>query len=193
MYGNDITYDTDSVFCSTKPITEFIPKAPIDFKVTFDKIMDRVNKIGNDYVRTLTEQILTNHKERLLYWSAAKGNHHALYGGLLYHMYRMMENADMQCNLYPTLDRNIMIAGTLLHDIGKLKELDTNELGVADYTRDGSFALGHAYMGMNMVQEYGSKLNVPTDIVVQLQHMIAAHHGNLEWGAISVPKQWKLR
>lgn len=187
MYGNDITYDTDSVFCSTKPITEFIPKAPIDFKVTFDKIMDRVNKIGNDYVRTLTEQILTNHKERLLYWSAAKGNHHALYGGLLYHMYRMMENADMQCNLYPTLDRNIMIAGTLLHDIGKLKELDTNELGVADYTRDGSL-LGHAYMGMNMVQEYGSKLNVPTDIVVQLQHMIAAHHGNLEWGAISVPK-----
>lgn len=187
MYGNDITYDTDSVFCSTKPITEFIPKAPIDFKVTFDKIMDRVNKIGNDYVRTLTEQILTNHKERLLYWSAAKGKHHALYGGLLYHMYRMMENADMQCNLYPTLDRNIMIAGTLLHDIGKLKELDTNELGVADYTRDGSL-LGHAYMGMNMVQEYGSKLNVPTDIVVQLQHMIAAHHGNLEWGAISVPK-----
>lgn len=187
MYGTDLTYDADSVLHSAKPITEFIPKAPIDCKETFDKIMDRVSKMDNDYVKVLTEEILANHKEQLLYWSAAKGNHHALYGGLLYHMYRMMENADAQCDLYPTLDRNIMIAGTLLHDIGKLKELDTNELGVADYTRDGSL-LGHAYIGMNMIQEYGTKLNVPTDIVVQIQHMIAAHHGNLEWGAISVPK-----
>lgn len=187
MYGTEITYDTDMVLHSSKSVEEFVPKVPIDCKETFHQIMERVSHISNDYIRVLTKHILANHKDQLLYWSAAKGNHHALYGGLLYHMYRMMENADAQCDLYPTLDRNIMIAGTLLHDIGKLKELDTNELGVADYTRDGSL-LGHAYIGMNMVQEYGAALDVPSDIIVQLQHMIAAHHGNLEWGAISVPK-----
>lgn len=187
MYGSDLTYDTDSVCRSSKSIEEFIPKAPIDCKETYKKIMDRVEKLGNEYVRILTKQILMDHKEKILYWSAAKGNHHALYGGLLYHMYRMMKNADIQCDLYPDLDRNIMIAGTLLHDIGKLEELETNNLGSAEYTRDGSL-LGHAYIGMEMVQDYGRRLAIPNDIAVQLQHMIASHHGNLEWGAISVPK-----
>ena len=59
-----------------------------------------------------------------MYWAAAKSMHHNLYGGLLYHIYRMGKNADMQCDLYPMINRDLLICGVYLHDIGKLMEFN---------------------------------------------------------------------
>lgn len=187
MYGSEITYDTDVVVKSYKPVSDFIPKVPLDSKEMMKEIESFVLSIKSLSVRSMVLDILNDNLDKLLYWAAAKGMHHAVYGGLLYHMYRMCKNAVEQCKIYTSLNSDLLIAGTLLHDIGKLKELETSSLGKADYTMEGSL-LGHAYIGMSMIQEYGTKHNVSDDEILQLQHMIASHHGNLEWGAITVPQ-----
>lgn len=187
MYGSEMTYDTDVVVKSYKPVSDFIPKVPLDSKEMMKEIESFVLSIKSLSVRSMVLDILNDNLDKLLYWAAAKGMHHAVYGGLLYHMYRMCKNAVEQCKIYTSLNSDLLIAGTLLHDIGKLKELETSSLGKADYTMEGSL-LGHAYIGMSMIQEYGTKHNVSDDEILQLQHMIASHHGNLEWGAITVPQ-----
>ena len=82
-----------------------------------------------------------------------------------------------------------MIAGTYLHDIGKLKELETDILGASKYTTIGNM-LGHLYIGAEIVSEYNQKMEEPVDeeILLQLKHMILSHHGKKEWGAVVEPK-----
>ena len=185
MYNGEITYDTDFAVFSKKPMDEFIKKVPGDIQKMMDEILERVSRIADAELRSMVENILLQEKDRLLYWAAAKSHHHALYGGLLYHMYRMGKNADMQCDLYPNLDRDILVAGAYLHDIGKLIELDTNKLGNADYTTEGSL-LGHIYIGMEYLEK--NQGTVDQKKLLHLKHMIASHHGCPEWGALMAPK-----
>ena len=187
MYGSDLTYDTDIVTRSHKPVSDFIPKVPLEPTQMMNDIMARIQQMQDNKLRKLVEMVFNDHQSELMYWAAAKGMHHALYGGLLYHIYRMGMNADAQCNIYPELNRDLLVAGAYLHDIGKLMELNTSTLGTAEYTTTGSL-VGHAYLGMHMLEDYGKKCDVPQNTVLQLQHMVASHHGNLEWGAVTVPQ-----
>ena len=82
-------------------------------------------------------------------------------------------------------DRELAQIIALLHDIGKLEELDTNTFGAADYTTKGSL-LGHAYLGTDLVSFYARTLKTPADLLMKLQHMILSHHGT--YGATVLPQ-----
>ncbi len=97
-------------------------------------------------------------------------------------MYRMGNAADAVCNTYVNLDRDLLVAGAYLHDIGKLRELNTDRLGTAEYTIPGTL-LGHMVLGIKMLDEVKGDQN----IIFQLEHMIASHHGEPEYGAIVRP------
>lgn len=167
-------------------IAEFIPSVPCNSEKMYSEIMNVLEKMQNLEIAQLVKTIYEENKEQLFTWTAAKRAHHNILGGLLYHSYRMMKQAVVTADVYPALNKDIMIAGCLLHDIGKLKELDINQLGVTSYSVDGTL-LGHILIGSDIVKEYGEKLKINPEIIRILRHIIASHHGSLEHGSPVLP------
>lgn len=186
-FGSDLSYDADSCVASSKPMEDFIRKVPIDIQETMKNMKKRLYQISDPDLKTLVCDIFDAVKVPFQFWAAAKAYHHALYGGLLFHSSRMMKAAELISTLYPVVDNDLLVAGAFLHDIGKLLELQTDSLGVADYTVEGSL-LGHSYLGMELIKDYANRNKTPQDLVLKLQHMIASHHGELQYGALTVPQ-----
>lgn len=150
----------------------------------YDDIIKKCDDIGP--FRDITKRILEDHKDKLLYWSAAKSIHHNISGGLLYHVYRMLQIGDKIVSIYKELDSELLFAGIILHDIGKLYELDCNEAGITDYSIDGNL-LGHLYIGAELISKYHEEAALSEKDIRLLKHMIVSHHGTREFGAIALP------
>ena len=119
--------------------------------------------------------------------------HHNIYGGRAYHTYRMIKSAYDVCEVYSLLDRELLVCGTALHDIGKLLEMKTSDTGVATYTDMGNL-FGHPLLGIEMIDREVWRQNQAaggrsynSEQVAMLKHMLASHHGQPEWGAIRSP------
>ena len=186
MYEGKVGYEVHRYGpCTDFPVTDFIIKAPIESGAMYDEILALMEKgAGTEGLYGLVKSIYEAHKDKLLYWSAAKSVHHNCYGGLLYHTLRMMRSAYMLSKVYTSLNKDVLLAGIALHDIGKLTELETDELGIADYSVTGVL-FGHAITGIEMINAYAEGYN--PEHVMMLKHCIAAHHGQLDWGAVTVP------
>lgn len=169
-------------------LDDFILSAPIPAKTMYDECLNIANEIKsrNNELGTIVETIYTENKDKLLYWSAAKSMHHNCYSGLLYHSWRMMKAAINLTKVYTSVDADMVIAGCMLHDVGKLVELDTDEFGVADYTVDGNL-FGHLMIGAEIIRNYAKRLGIKGELVRNLAHIIASHHYNREWGAVAPP------
>jgi 3'-5' exoribonuclease len=117
-------------------------------------------------------------------------HHHAHAGGLLLHVVSLLRLADRVAPLYPALDRDLLLVGVLVHDIGKTVELES-ERGFS-YTDAGQL-LGHVLLGLEIVAEKIAAIEertgtaFPAETAVRVKHMIASHHGQLEFGAPKVP------
>jgi 3'-5' exoribonuclease len=117
---------------------------------------------------------------------AAKYMHHAYLGGLLEHTLAVSQLAAMLAGFYPTLDRDLLLTGALLHDIGKTKEF-AFETYPFDYTDKGRL-MGHLVLGAEMIQERINTLpGFPEDLSTRLQHMVLSHHGRYEFGSPCLP------
>jgi 3'-5' exoribonuclease len=117
---------------------------------------------------------------------AAKGIHHAYLGGLLEHSLSVARIADSLAIHYSGVDRSLLLAGALLHDIGKMDEL-VMEVAVIDYTAQGRLK-GHLVMGSEMVAKAAGDIkDFPPELLTQLQHLILSHHGRKEFGSPTVP------
>ena len=148
--------------------------------------ISKIDKMQNADLAALVRSIYEENKDRLLWQSAAKSVHHNKVGELLWHVARMVKMAGATADTYSFIDRDMLLAGVLVHDIGKLNELLTDEVGVTDYTRDG-FLFGHALLGIEIVKKHAEKLGTPAETVRCLTHIIASHHGLREYGAIATP------
>ena len=141
----------------------------------------------------LAVRLIGNNIKAFTKSSAAKTMHHNIYGGLAYHTYRMLLSAYKVCEVYTLLDRELLVCGTALHDIGKLFEMKTSDTGIATYTDMGNLC-GHLMLGIEMIDKEVWKQNQAKGIstyngeqITMVKHMIASHHGQPEWGAIRVP------
>ena len=176
-------------------IEDFIIKIPYDVNTLFDNIIKMVKSSpdprfayeseGEQTISELTVRLLERYRNDYSTWAAAKSIHHAIYGGLVYHSFRMCTSAYMLSRVYRIADREMLVCGAVLHDIGKLIEL-SSELGVADYTPAGRL-LGHAYIGMRMIEDESRNGNYNEERIKVLLHLIASHHGLGEFGAITYP------
>jgi 3'-5' exoribonuclease len=118
--------------------------------------------------------------------AAGKRWHHAYPGGLVEHCYEMVLLAEPLFTLYPSLNRDLVLAGIFFHDIGKIDEM-THDLMV-DYTDCGKL-LGHLHMGAQLVEDRIARIDgFPENLRLQLIHCILSHHGELENGSPIVPK-----
>ncbi len=117
---------------------------------------------------------------------AAKLMHHAYLGGLLEHTLSLAKLVDMIAGFYPTLDRDLLMTGALLHDIGKTRELAFDAFPF-DYTVQGRL-LGHLVIGVEMIREKIKTIpDFPEDSATRLLHMILSHHGRYEFGSPTLP------
>ena len=117
---------------------------------------------------------------------AAKSMHHAYLGGLLEHTLAVSKLANMLAGFYPALDRDLLMTGALLHDIGKTRELAFATFPF-EYTVRGRL-VGHLVIGVEMIQDMINTIpGFPEDLATRLQHLILSHHGRYEFGSPSLP------
>lgn len=168
-------------------IKDFVQTAPLEPEEMFNEVKIYINKIRNEDIKKIVFEIITKHKDKMSYYPAAKSNHHSIKGGLLYHLIRMLRLGEKISQTYENINTDLIYAGILLHDISKIEEMDSNEMGIVnDYTRDGKL-LGHITMGVIEVEKAADKHNIDEEIKVVLQHMILSHHYFPEFGSPKKP------
>jgi 3'-5' exoribonuclease len=175
--------DTDHV-----DISKLVPVAPIDVDGYFADIEQMVASMQDPDYQAVCREMVNRHSQELKQIPAAKSVHHGFLHGLLMHTTDMMKLADFLARQYSAVvDRDLLLAGTLLHDFAKAREFAFSELGlVTAYTVNGQL-LGHLVMGAQEVAEVSKDLGIPENKSVLLQHMILSHHGEPEFGAAVKP------
>lgn len=165
-----------------------VATAPIDPQQAWAEVERLMESIADEDYRAVCRRLLEEKGEALRTIPAAKTVHHGFLGGLLMHTWSMLRLADFLAGLYAgTVDRSLLLAGTLLHDLAKAEEFSFSPLGlVTEYSVKGQL-LGHLVMGAQAVARAAEELGVPEEKSVLLQHMILSHHGQPEFGAAVVP------
>lgn len=164
-----------------------IESAPFPPAKMYEKILAKLDEIKDDDIRTLTKHMFEAQKEKLMYFPAAKSYHHAIRGGLLYHTYTMLRGASALLDIYDYLDRDLVYAGVVLHDLGKIKEMVATELGtVADYTAEGNL-LGHIITMVCDIDQTARELGTDPQKALLLKHIILSHHLIPEYGSPKPP------
>ncbi|MDR1028389.1 MAG: HD domain-containing protein, partial [Clostridiales Family XIII bacterium] len=143
--------------------------------------------ISDPHFSGLAKRLLTDNKERLMYWPAAAKNHHAEYAGLLYHVKRMLMMAERFCEVYTNLSKDLLVTGVLIHDMEKLNEMNADTNGVvSEYTFEG-ILLGHLIQGIVSVDRLSEELAIPHEKKIMLEHMVLSHHYEPEYGSPKRP------
>lgn len=164
---------------------EFYRSAPINEDALRKEIKRYINKIENSVLREVVIQMISKVADSYFSFPAAMSMHHNYASGLAYHTYTMLRLADTYLDIYPGMSSDLLYAGTIIHDIGKTKELSGIHGTV--YTDEGNL-LGHIVIGLQMIATVATELGVnDTEEVRLLSHMIAAHHGELEFGSPKEP------
>ena len=168
---------------------DLLPCAPIDTERALADVRELTGSISDPDYRRAAQTMLERHMETFRTIPAAKSVHHEYLHGLLMHTAYMMRTADYLADLYShIIDRNLLLAGTLLHDLAKDKEFSFSPLGlVSGYTVSGDL-LGHLYLGAQETADVCRELEIPEEKSVLLQHMILSHHGEPEFGAAVIPR-----
>ncbi len=165
---------------------ECILSAPRPIDEMWEELQARLRGVTNDHLRVLLNRVVTDHADQLRTWPAAQTIHHAYRGGFLEHLTKMAEAGALLSQAYGA-DADLVLAGVVLHDIGKLQEL-AYEGGVGSYTRDGNM-VGHIALGLMLVREAINGISgFPVELRAQVEHLIASHHGTREYGSPVEPK-----
>lgn len=171
----------------TVKMEDFVPHAPYEGEWMYGQILSEISGWENQPLKILVTDILESHKEKLCYFPAALKLHHAYRAGLLYHTLSVLRLAQQICNVYTFVDRELLYAGIILHDIAKVQELEVGDTGIAaDYTTEGTL-IGHLVKGAMNIETAGVRLGIPRELLTLLEHMVLSHHGEPEFGAAVRP------
>lgn len=167
--------------------SDFVKSAPEKAEDMYAFLMARTEAMEDQDLKKLCRRILMDNKEKIMYYPAAQKNHHAQKSGLLYHLKRMMMTGDAICQIYTNLNPDLVAAGVLLHDIEKLHEIQSDELGIASgYSFEGQL-LGHIIQGIKLVDRLGEELGISREKTIMLEHMVLSHHYEAEFGSPKKP------
>ena len=168
-------------------MADFVPSAAYSDSDMLAKVCTYISSMQDEDIRRLCNAVLADFGDKMSIWPAAYKLHHAIRGGLLMHTLSIMKLADAVASLYNSVDRDLLLCGALLHDVEKLSEYNGSEAGLVEsYTVRGTL-VGHLVSGAMLIEGYGKKLGLNPDTVMLIQHMIASHHGEPEYGAAVRP------
>ena len=166
---------------------EFVKAAPEDPEDMYSYIHGAAEAMTDKDLRALCVKVLDENREKLMYYPAAQKNHHAELGGLLYHTKRMLMTGERVCQVYTNLNRDLVAAGVILHDMEKLNEIESEEDGIAPgYSFEGQM-LGHIIQGVKTLDKLTTELGFPREKAIMLEHMILSHHYEPEFGSPKKP------
>src|SRR3984893_10158674 len=173
-------------------LADFLPHTEQDVRRLSERLRAILLRLNNPHLRALVECFLMDEQFVKAFCQAPAGvrNHHAYLGGPLEHLVSLLEAADRLQPLYPQLDRDLLLAGVFLHDIGKVRELSFDKAFA--YTDEGQL-IGPLVIGIEMLNEKAAKVPdltgepFPAELLLRLKHMILSHHGSYEFGAAKLP------
>ena len=161
--------EEECILCAPRPIEEM-----------WEELQKRVAGAADPWVRQLLTRLLEQHGQRLRIWPAAVTVHHAYRGGLLEHVLKLAEVGEQMARAYAA-DASLLLAGAVLHDLGKLEELDYD--GATAYSTRGNL-VGHITLGVLMLRDGVRQIDgFPGDLQTRIEHLILAHHGSREHGS----------
>lgn len=168
----------------TVAIEDLIESAPVSKQVLTDTIRETVATFENQDIQAITQGFVAKYNEDLFVYPAASSMHHAYMSGLAHHICGMLEIGEAMCKIHPALNRDLLLSGIILHDIGKIHEYES--VTKPSFTLKGSL-LGHISIMMAEIGEMAKELQIDSEEVMLLQHMILSHHGKGEWGSPKTP------
>lgn len=168
-------------------MTDYIKAAPEKPADMYAYIYGKAEGFKDKDLRNICIRQLDHYKDKLMYYPAAQKNHHAEMAGLLYHVKRMLMMAEKACEVYTNLNSELVMAGVILHDMEKINEIESNELGISNsYSFEGRM-LGHLVMGVRTIDKLADELDIPREKAVMLEHMMLSHHYEAEYGSPKKP------
>lgn len=165
-------------------ISDLLPTSAVPKEQLFEELTQYFFQIQNPNISRITRNLTKKYQDQILIYPAATKNHHDYASGLLDHVVSMLKLSEAICDLYPTLNRDLLYAGVILHDIGKVIEL-SGPVGTM-YTVEGNL-LGHISIMVNEIGQAANELKIEGEEVVLLQHLVLSHHGKEEWGSPKKP------
>jgi len=169
-------------------LADFLPETERDINQMVEELWSLVESLADPDLKRLLSSFFSDAELLAQYRiaPAAKGMHHVYLGGLLEHSLSVAKLVDAIMPLYDGLNRDLLIAGALLHDIGKVREM--TYLRAFDYSDEGKL-IGHITIGVEMLQERITALpGFPFELGMLLKHMLLSHHGQYEFGSPKRPK-----
>jgi len=171
---------------------DFLPQSSQNVSKLFARLRELLLAMSNPHLRALVECFLIDDEFVAKFTSAPAGikNHHAYQGGLLEHVVTLLNVADRILDLYPEIDRDLLLTGIFLHDVGKIDELSYDRAFA--YTDEGQL-VGHLVMGVELLREKVLRTaeltgeTFPPELLLRLKHMIVSHHGAYEFGSPKLP------
>ena len=166
---------------------EYLPVSQYDVNEMYAELLDYVDSVESRWLNELLNKFFRNGavEKKFKVHSAAKTVHHGFVGGLLEHTLSVTKFCDFLADHYRFLNRDLLLTGAMLHDIGKLKEL--SPFPANDYTDEGQL-IGHIVIGNQMVLDVIHSIEgFPKTLSAELQHLILSHHGELEFGSPKKP------
>ncbi len=176
--------EVDNVEVSIEELEKFVPKAPCDIQAMKKRLDEYLDMIKDEEIKRLTHTLIYNYYDSYTRYPAAVTVHHAYLGGLMFHSLSICSMAIQVQKRYDYLSLDYLISASLLHDIGKVKEL--SGFMVVNYTLEGNL-IGHISLGAMMVYEEGRKEKMNQEKLDVLVHMILSHHGEYEYGSPKKP------
>jgi 3'-5' exoribonuclease len=166
---------------------DFLPRSPCDGEALWSDVRRRIAAVGNPYLHRLYSDLFDDADFAARYRAApaGKGWHHASVGGLLEHVCCMLELGDVVARQHPGLDRDLLLGGILLHDVGKIDELVLR--GHIEYT-DAGRLVGHLVQGcLRVGRAMDAIADFPDELRMRLLHVLVSHHGAVERGSPKAP------
>lgn len=167
--------------------SDYLPKTTKNIDELWQTLVDFVASIQNPHLRSLLQGFMADPEIAAAYRNApaAKTLHHAFIGGLLDHVISLFRSCDLVCRNYPLVNRDLVLTGAFLHDIGKIHELTYNRS--FSYTTRGQL-LGHMVIELEMLQAKLAMVpGFPLELKALLEHLIISHHGQYEFGSPKLP------
>jgi 3'-5' exoribonuclease len=165
-------------------LDDFLETAPLSQEEMTAKLTQYIFDMKNPNIQRITRHLLKKHQKAFLEYPAATKNHHEFVSGLVYHVVSMLDLAKAIATLYPSLDKDLLYAGVILHDMGKVVEL-SGPISTA-YTVEGNL-LGHITIMVNEIGKAAEELGISGEEVLILKHLVLSHHGKAEWGSPKPP------
>lgn len=164
-------------------IKDFVPSSEHDGKAVFTSLLNKVNAFNDSDLKAIVSKIMLDKREELEVYPAAYRLHHAIVGGLMLHTASIVEMAEKTCEVYPNVNRELLLSGAILHDVAKTYEMSTSKSGLCSGYTVGGELIGHLVKGAMLIEDTAKELNIDSEKVTLLEHMILSHHGVPEFGS----------